>query len=165
MVFKLIPAIVCSVLLNGACKRDMKKIDEYHQELWTAEADENLDRINHALIRQWRSAENKAEFEFPSAGPTPAKVVCGKRPHEPDSDLWNTNGWQTLRFRINKPFRYQYQVISHGKGKNARFTIRAHGDLDCDGVWSTYEMWGAIDEKGNVHNFDGKKFDEEKAAE
>ena len=162
----LLAVVISSVgLLGATCKRKMKKMDEYHRELWTAEADESLDRLNTALMELWKSSKNKAEFQFPSAGPTPAKVPCGSKPHKADSDLWDTPGWKKLGFSMTKPFRYQYRVISSGKGSKARFTIRAYGDLDCDGDWATYEMWGAINEKGKIHNCDGKKFDEKKAAE
>lgn len=165
LLFMLLFTVSCLGLLGATCKRRMKKVDEYHAELWTAEVDESIDRINHALIKKWREAQNKDAFEFPEVDPTPVKVPCGKRPHKPESSLWETGGWKELGFSMNQPFRYQYQIISSGKGPNAKFTIRAHGDLDCDGVWSTYELWGAIDGKGKVHNFDGKKFDQDKATE
>jgi hypothetical protein len=152
-------------MVGATCKRKMKKIDEYQRELWTAEADENLDRINQALIQQWKQANDKKSFTFPSAGPTPSQVPCGTRPEHPKAKLWEGNSWEKLGFSITKPFRYQYRVISSGKGKDAKFTIRAYGDLDCDGTWATYELWGAINKKGRVHNFGGKRFDEQNAAE
>lgn len=151
-------------LLGATCKRKMKKIDQYHRELWTAEADENLDRINQGLKTLWQKTKNKASFQFPAAGPTPSQVVCGTRPQKPTASMWK-GAWAKIGFSINKPFRYQYQIISSGRGKEAKFTIRAHGNLDCDDEHSTYELLGAIDAKGRVHNFDGKRFDEEKAAE
>ena len=39
---------------------------------------------------------------------------------------------------------------SEGEGTEARFTVRANGDLNCDGRLSTFEMIGEINEKGEV---------------
>ena len=81
--------VLVALGLSGArCKRKMKKLDEYNRELWTAEADENLDRIYQAMERLWKEAKVKDGFEFPSAGPTPPRVPCGRRAHKPDPGLW-----------------------------------------------------------------------------
>lgn len=165
---RLIPlaALAVSVLaLGGAtCKRKMKKLEQYHRELWTAEVDGNLDRIYQALERLWLQAKDKNEFVFPVAGPTPPRVPCGTRPHRADPSLWQDQGWKKMGFSINKKFRYQYRVLSFGKGANAGFTIRAFGDLDCDGDYATYELLGAI-KQGKLHDFGGKRFDEQRATE
>ena len=153
------------VLTGATCKRKMRQIPQYRRELWTAEADENLDRIYQGLANLWKRASNKAEFQFPSAGPTPAQVPCGSRPHKPDPALWKTSEWKAIGFSIDKPFRYRYQVITSGKGPKAAFTIRVNGDLDCDGTYSTFELQGAIDKHGRLSDLGGKKFDEAKATE
>ena len=154
------------VVLTGAtCKRKMRQIPQYRRELWTAEADENLDRIYQGLANLWKRASDKDNFRFPSAGPTPAQVPCGSRPRKPEGTLWQTEGWKAIGFSIDKPFRYRYQVIASGRGPKAAFTIRVNGDLDCDGTYSTFELMGAIDKNGRLTDLGGKKFDEAKATE
>jgi len=152
-------------MLGATCSRKMKKMPEYRRQLWTAEVDENLDRIYQALVYQWKHSKDKDNFQFPSAGPTPARVPCGTKPHPASATLWHSAGWKQLGFTIKKPFRYQYRILTSGKGKTAAFTIRAYGDLDCDGQYATYELMGGINAKGQVHDFGGKKFDEAKATE
>ncbi|MBU1431548.1 hypothetical protein KKF91_13480 [Myxococcota bacterium] len=68
----------------------------------------------------------------------------------PDSEVWQEEGWKQLNFELYEPSYYQYQFISEGEGKAAKFTARAIGDIDCDGVYSTFERVGTIDEFGNI---------------
>lgn len=133
----------------SACPK-MKKRQEYNAMLWTAEVNENIERIYQALARHRARAKDKAGYRFPSAGPTPAHIPCGRKPHAPDAGLWQSAGWKELGFSIGEKFRYQYRIISSGTGPKARFTIRAHADLDCDGVYSTYERNGTIDAGGKL---------------
>jgi hypothetical protein len=128
----------------------MKKRQEYNAMLWTAEVNENIERIYQALARHRARAKDKASYRFPSASPTPAHIPCGKKPHPADDKLWQSTAWKELGFTIGEKFRYQYQILSSGVGPKARFTIRAHADLDCDGVYSTYERSGTIDAAGKL---------------
>lgn len=166
---RFVPLVVVTIIalgLSGArCKRKMKKMNQYHRELWTAEANENIEKIYQAMARLWKSAKDKENFVFPSAGATPPRVPCGRRPHKPDPTLWTDPGWKRLGFSVNDKFRYQYRIISTGKGAQARFTIRLHGDLDCDGDHSTYTLQGGFDKKGKLHDFGGIQFDEQRATE
>jgi hypothetical protein len=47
-----------------------------------------------------------------------------------------TPEWQALDFQISEPHRYQYSYSSDGHS----FHAIAVGDLDCDGVSSTYTL-------------------------
>lgn len=136
------------VLALSSCPK-MKKRQEYNAMLWTTEVNDNVDRIYQSLERHYRQAQDKGTYRFPSAGPTPPHIPCGKRPHAASSQLWS-GGWKAMGFHVGEVFRYQYQVISSGRGPRAGFTIRAHGDLDCDGVYSTYERTGKLDGKGHL---------------
>lgn len=117
--------------------------------LWTVEVNDNVERIYQALERHRQKAKDKASYRFPSAGPTPAHIPCGKTPHAADEKLWE-GGWKEIGFSIGESFRYRYQILSTGQGPTAGFTIRAHGDLDCDGIHSTYERQGSLDGKGQL---------------
>lgn len=87
---------------------------------------------------------------FPKSAPlTPATTACVdgqsvKRP--PDPSLWIHPTWQALGFTVTTPSYYQYEFISDGQ----KFTARAIGDLDCDGVLSTFERVGIFDETGEL---------------
>ena len=75
----------------------------------------------------------------------PTEVLCNEgepTTFTPTASTWRGPVWETLKFSIRKPLTYAYQVESAGVGPAANFTVRAIGDLDCDGVHSTFEMVG-----------------------
>lgn len=80
----------------------------------------------------------------PSVGPTPAVGSCCKLPNgtcDPGDAFSSSEAWQAYLFEPSGPIRYSYEAKSEGD----RITIRAIGDLDCDGVFSTYESIGQLD--------------------
>ena len=74
---------------------------------------------------------------------------------KPDENTWSDETWQQLNFSISDPFRYKYTFESQGAGPGASFTIRATGDLDCDGVFSTFERMGTLNADGEVEGASG----------
>lgn len=69
-----------------------------------------------------------------------------------DIALWNDNPvWNGLNFVMEGSHRFHYNVIYANQmtGYGAcQFTVQAFGDLDGDGVFSTYERAGAADVQG-----------------
>jgi hypothetical protein len=57
--------------------------------------------------------------------------VCGVEPAQ-----WATPTWQALKFTIDEPHYYSYEYLALPDGS---VTLRAIGDLNCDGVFSTVE--------------------------
>jgi type IV pilus assembly protein PilA len=94
-------------------------------------------------------------FAFPaSTGWTPAAPCCGHPGGKcaPDASAWTGPTWRALEFSVDEPHYYQYRFTSEGKGAAARFTIEARGDLNCDGVYSSYKMEGEVDGRGDVRS-------------
>jgi len=86
---------------------------------------------------------------FPSAAPltpgTPTDLFCrdGKpKPHVSDASTWAGETWKALGFKIEGPSNYAYEFATASNGSVSQFTARALGDLDCDGVLSTFERVG-----------------------
>jgi type IV pilus assembly protein PilA len=64
----------------------------------------------------------------------------------PQSALWNTAQWKALKFSVDDPHYYAYNYVSpQTTGNGANYTALARGDLDCDGQFSTFSMFGKID--------------------
>ena len=83
-----------------------------------------------------------------SAPATPPAGSCckqdeGKCPHDPE--LWKGEPWQSIGFEPTVPLRYSYALEVEGDS----FTVRAIGDLDCDGKLSDYALSGRV-ENGSV---------------
>ena len=47
---------------------------------------------------------------------------------------------------MHNSHRYQYCFEGSGEGAESVFTVTAHGDLDCDGILSTFQMSWASDD-------------------
>jgi type IV pilus assembly protein PilA len=104
--------------------------------------------------------------QFPEPVPlTPAANCCtftGKK-CPPSTTDWTDTSWQALTFSVDDPHYYLYAYDSTGSaspGPGSNFTARAHGDLDCDGVFSTFEMFGIWSSSDNdVHGSAGMFID------
>ena len=70
--------------------------------------------------------------------------------YQPNAQTFDHPTWQALNFAPADPFYYAYEIQTAGTGKDTHFTVRAMGDLDCDGVLSTFERIGTLDEAGNL---------------
>jgi hypothetical protein len=82
-----------------------------------------------------------------AAGPTPTPSCCeqgGSCP--PDAAIWDAPGWEQLGFSIDDPSRFTYEYQPDPSGMSA--TLRALGDLDCDGHALTVELRLAVDGRG-----------------
>lgn len=58
--------------------------------------------------------------------------------------------WLAVGFEISDPHLFQYQLISSGTGANARFTIRAAADKNCDGKYLVLEQQATVDKEMRV---------------
>ena len=129
---------------------------KYQLKSRTAEATEALDKIKagarqYFVSDHWDVKGNLLPKRFPpSISSTPAKPPCG-RTTTTSTSRWDSAGWGKLHFAITEPHRYAYSFDSSGINNKAVYTARAFGDLDCDGVYSTYEIRGRIDNEGSVN--------------
>lgn len=127
----------------------------YQRRSRTLEATMNLRKLFDASIAYYLDERADAQGtllpkRFPASAPlTPPTTACkggSTALHVPDAKTWSHPTWQALGFAIDQPFLYQYEYISDGK----TFTLRAHGDLNCDGVVSTFERVGRVTPEGEV---------------
>lgn len=79
-------------------------------------------------------------------------TVGGGGPGIYDARLWQDNPvWKQLGFEVvtAHAFHYDFKWTNSGTGfGTCQFTAQAFGDLDGDGVWSTFERSGAADHMG-----------------
>jgi type IV pilus assembly protein PilA len=79
----------------------------------------------------------------PSArSPVPSSIaaISGKKYQSSSSEWESDPGWSCLRFEMNMPQYYQYNYASTASS----FTGTAKGDLNGDGVASTFEIEGEV---------------------
>lgn len=93
--------------------------------------------------------------QFPEPAAIPQQPVLGTCCDDggkcvPVADYWTEETWTMLQFSVDDPHYYMYTYATSdpyygGAGDTAQFTARANGDLDCDGEYSTFEMFGIVD--------------------
>lgn len=84
---------------------------------------------------------------FPaSVGPTPPLGTCCSMGEKcmPDAELWQHPTWQALDFAMRDPHYYSYEFKTENRNGVVSYTALAYGDLDCDGVYSTFSLYGQV---------------------
>ncbi len=161
--FTLIELMIVVTIIGILAMVAGPELMKYQAKAKTTEATQNVSKIAdgaraYYLAEQTTRAGVLLPKQFPTPfGPTPAKPGCdGTSPKKYNpSDYSNaadfgSSSWQALQFSVSKPFLYAYQFDANGTGSTARFTARALGDLDCDGLLSTYEQPGSVDTNNQV---------------
>jgi hypothetical protein len=86
---------------------------------------------------------------FPASAPlTPPSVPRGTREVDPPG-VWDHPTWKALAFRAapeGVPHAFAFSFDASRAGARSSFVARAHGDLDADGVQSTFEIKGHAQE-------------------
>ena len=87
----------------------------------------------------------EANGRFPDSAPlTPASPPRGKKEADPPG-TWDTPTWKALAFRPGTEGAPHAYAFSFDAPKPAEsFTAQARGDLDGDGILSTFEIKGVI---------------------
>jgi prepilin-type N-terminal cleavage/methylation domain-containing protein len=73
-----------------------------------------------------------------SAVPVPPAIPQAQRV----MGVWNAATWSCLKFTMSAPQFYQYSYVSSGTGTGATYTATAFGDLNGNGVASTFLLIG-----------------------
>ncbi len=85
----------------------------------------------------------------PTTNRRPLKPPCsnGSPLYKVDTKQWDKQPWKSLKFAITKAhyFQYYYTVDNtYTSTQKPFFEVRAHADLDCDGLLSTYYLKGYV---------------------
>jgi hypothetical protein len=106
-----------------------------------SEAEVNLERLGAIVKTKFDKAGG-----FPSGrvGPTPA-VLCCNQPDKACNDpgAWQLPLWTELGFSIPGKHKFVYSY----EGSPTQFTIKATGDLDCDGAPVEFVLTGTAEGK------------------
>jgi type II secretory pathway pseudopilin PulG len=139
----------------------MYALGRYVRHSKTAEAVGSLAAIGQAAAADYNDSDSTQpagapefavramrHFPPPSRASVPADLadVHGKRYQSTLAD-WQPSPWRELHFSIPQPQCYAYSFDSTGTGPQASATATARGDLNGDGVVSTYRLTVAPDDK------------------
>jgi hypothetical protein len=88
------------------------------------------------------AAGRPAEAAYPESVPlTPAEVPRGERATDP-AGSWEHPTWRALDFSWSVPHCFSFAFESKNQKSASTFRARAHGDLDGDGILSTFVIGG-----------------------
>lgn len=104
---------------------------------------EPVDGLHRIALRAAAlAAQGPAETAYPESTPlTPSQVPRGS-PVEDPPGTWNAPGWRLLDFGFKEAHSYSFEFDSVNAPGLATFHAVAHGDLDGDGIPSTFEISG-----------------------
>jgi hypothetical protein len=123
---------------------------EEHGKISKRQARHTLSQIADSARNYW---EQHASFPE-SVGYTPALGTCCKSDDppfcSPRGDRWDAPTWRALEIMVGDKNAYSYAFDSNTAGDAVTFTARARGDLDCDEMLATYEIYGDFDADGSL---------------
>jgi hypothetical protein len=140
---------------------------KYMRRAKTTEAIDQLDKLYKGASVYYSTPHVtkhgvKLPCQFPSnQGVTPVEGTCcssnGLGGPDVDQDdrcdhnpsAWDESTWAALSFQMNDQHYFVYSFDSEGTGANAKMTITAHADLDCDGIMSTFQRIAFGDKDNN----------------
>lgn len=112
-----------------------------------AEPVDGMKRIAEAAMSLAEAAP-AGSAAFPESAPlTPAEVPRGVRAEDPPG-AWEHPSWKALGFEFDHPHAFSFAFESTLGSAESKFRATAHGDLDGDGVTSTFEVEGRADSTG-----------------
>jgi hypothetical protein len=110
----------------------------------------NLYRLYDAQVQYFQAQGSRFVGTVKLTPGNPTQLMCDGGDHEgfvTDEKTWAVPAWKALNFSVLERTHYAYEIQTSGTGLNAQFIIRALGDLDCDGIRSTFEVTGRVDPK------------------
>lgn len=159
--FTLVELMIVVAIIGVLAALAIYGVSRYLKHSKTAEATRNLGSIETGSKNQYQqetdtSGTGSGPFvhkfcanatKTPSATPKAEKlkVTSGA------ATGWNQIGWQCLKFSINEPQFYAYTYSENSStGTAAQYTALANGDLDGNGIESTFELKGAGSPTGDA---------------
>ncbi len=120
-------------------------VPSFVENLSFSKLDEPVDGLDRLVTNAIAYAEGRPQaLSFPPSAPlTPSEVPRGEAALDPP-EAWEHLTWRALDFRFDRPhyFAFKFDSALDPETGVMRFVATAHGDLDGDGVLSTFQVRG-----------------------
>jgi hypothetical protein len=122
-------------------------LPEFLRGLHASRLAEPVDGLKRIAVGAISLASSGSGFP-PPAPRTPSEVPRGTRSDDPPG-VWDHPTWRALSFGFDQPHAFSFAFEStQGPTGQSHFRAVAQGDLDGDGVTSTFEVRGEADSSG-----------------
>jgi type IV pilus assembly protein PilA len=162
--FTLIELMVVIAIVAVLAALAIPSFVRYQRRSKTTEALTSLHHLFRSAVAYYESDHATAlghlvSPRFPaSQAVTPNDLTqIGPTKRVPLPEEWHTPTWNSLNFAITSPHYYAYQFDSEGTFIGASFTAAAFGDLDGDGLYSTFVRLGSV-RPGSIAGTEGVYF-------
>ncbi len=152
--FTLIELMIVVAIIGILAAVAIPAFMKYIRRSKTTEATMNVRKLFDSSVAYFESERSDTAGsilakQFPgSIALTPTTKCCTAAGEKcaPTPSIWNdtAGGWASLNFSVDDPHYYQYRYDSTGTGSAANFKAWAHGDLDCDGTFSSFQRAGNV---------------------
>ena len=142
--FTLIELMIAVAIIGILAAVAIPSFIKYTRRAQTVEAGMNIRRMYDGAVSYFVGEHSDPTGtilarQFPnSAGPTPIAPPAATKLVVPPAQ-WATPEWNALDFSVNDPLRYSYTFVSSGSDANAKASMIANGDLNGNGVYSTFQ--------------------------
>lgn len=141
----MVVVVVLGVLASTAVVASVSKI----RKARSVEAASNLSKIYQGEITYLPVSQERGYASFVNAPALPSEAPGAAR-YVPNVARWAASTeWAAIGFSLDAPHYFQYAAPAD----EISFSARALGDLDGDGVQSTFQRIGRIVVPGEVQNF------------
>ncbi|HTE51954.1 MAG TPA: prepilin-type N-terminal cleavage/methylation domain-containing protein, partial [Kofleriaceae bacterium] len=162
--FTLIELMIVVAIIGILAAVAIPAFMKYIKKSKTTEATTHVQKIYLGARTYWMDRNttegaivaDQPQFPEPSvlaANPVGDAAMCAvggtSEKGAPQATLWAVEPWPALKFSMDDPhyYAYAYEVtnqLAAAGGQGSLFTAIAVGDLDCDGVFSRFTMFGIV---------------------
>ncbi len=138
-----ITEVAVSIAIGGSVL--VVAVPAFVQNLSFSKLTEPIDGLDRMVRSAVSYAEGRPQdISFPPSAPLTPKQVPRGVAAEARPEAWHHLTWRALKFGFDRPhyFSFSFRSALEPGGGAMRFVARAHGDLDGDGVTSTFEVRG-----------------------